>query len=251
MTLVCFFKNIRNNWITEENQQLSFSVDGKNYIARWSDIRELYEEDRKTLIRLTKLTRTSVFPKPLQRQSVPLVCQVFNDKTVAALSRLKSKLKISEGTIKFVRIVTNWFNMLNVKDRFSAIRLRDNFRSPWTLDCDNFSELHKYCNIIATCTWSGGRGRNQKLTEHIGMALTVSTKSNIEAATFLMTEKGFDYVLPAVFADENLETFFGQTRQRNDGNFYIDVVGVLASAKVTNLFFSLYIFLRFITSQRG
>ena len=125
--------------------------------------------------------------------------------------------------------------MLNVKDRFSAIRLRDNFRSPWTLDCDNFSELHKYCNIIATCTWSGGRGRNQKLTEHTGKALTVSTKSNIEAATFLMTEKGFDYVLPAVFADENLERFFRQTRQRNGGNFYIDVVGVLASAKVTNL----------------
>ena len=107
VSYVHIFKNIRNKWITEENQQLSFSVDGKNYIAHWSDIRELYEEDRKKLIRLTKLTHTSVFPKPLQRQSIPLVCQVFNDKTVAALSTLKCKLKISEGTIKFVRIRTN------------------------------------------------------------------------------------------------------------------------------------------------
>ena len=44
---VHIFKNIRNDWITEENQQLSFSVDSKNYIVRWSDIWELYEEDRK------------------------------------------------------------------------------------------------------------------------------------------------------------------------------------------------------------
>ena len=41
--------------------------------------------------------------------------------------------------------------------------------------------------------------------------------------------------MPAVFADENLEKFFGRTRQQNGGNFYIDVVDVLASAKVTNL----------------
>ena len=148
---------------------------------------------------------------------------------------MQTKLKISEGTIKFVTIATNWFKMLNVKDRFSAIHLRDSFRSPWTLNCESFSELRKYSDIIATCTWRGGRGRSQKLTKPTGDAFIISTKANIEAATVLLTEKGFNYVLPAVFADENLEKFFGQTRQRNGGNFYIDVVDVLAAAKVTNL----------------
>ena len=74
---------------------------GKKLIAYWSDIKSLYEEDRLTPIRLTKITYTAVFPKPLQRQSVPLVCQVFSDKTVAALSALKTKLKIRDGTIEF------------------------------------------------------------------------------------------------------------------------------------------------------
>ena len=35
-----------------------------------------------------------------------LVCQVFNDKTVAALKTLKDKLGINDGTIIFVKLVT-------------------------------------------------------------------------------------------------------------------------------------------------
>ena len=190
---------------------------------------------RTVSVRLTKLTHTSVFPKPLQRQSVPLVCQVFNDKTVAALTTLKMRLNINEGTIEFINLVTNWFKMLNVKDRFSAIHFRDDHRSPWTLNCNSFAKLNQYCDIVATCTWAGGRGRTHKLTKSTGNAFITSTKFNIEAATFRLTEKNFEYVLPAIFADEVLEKFFGKTRQRNGGNFYIDVVDVLASAKVTNL----------------
>ena len=59
---------------------LSFVKDGKTYIAYWGDVRALYEEDRNTTLRLTKLTHTAVVLKLLQRQSVPLVCQVFNEK---------------------------------------------------------------------------------------------------------------------------------------------------------------------------
>ena len=96
----------------------------------WTDIRTLYDEDRKNILRMTKLTHTSFFPKPLQRQSVHLVCQVFNDKTVAALKTFKDKLGINDGTIIFVKLVTDWFNMLNVKTRFSGCHLRYDCRSP-------------------------------------------------------------------------------------------------------------------------
>ena len=91
----------------------------------WSDIQKLYEIDRATPIRLTKLTHTAVYPKPLQRQSVPLVCQVFNDKTFAALKMFKDSLGISEGTLILTQTMSEWFKMMNVKDRFSAIHLRD------------------------------------------------------------------------------------------------------------------------------
>ena len=106
-----------------KDQQLSFTIDDKEYVACWADIRSLYMEDRNTSIRLTKLTYNSIFPKPLQRQSVPLVCQVSHDKTVAALTTLKTKLNINEGTIELVRLVTNWFKMMNIKDSVSEMNI--------------------------------------------------------------------------------------------------------------------------------
>ena len=194
-----------------------------------------YEEDRQFTLRLKKLTHTSVFPKPLQRQSVPLVCQVFNDKTVAALTTLSTKLNINEGTIVFIRLVTNWFKMMNVKDRYSCIRFKDDLRSPWTLGCDSFGRLSNMCDVIKSCAWEGGRGRKMKLTKMTASAFITTTKTNIEAATFLLSEMNFKYILQAVFADEALEKFFGQTRQRSGGNFYIDVGDVMAAAKTFNL----------------
>ena len=232
---VHIFKNIRNNWITVDGQTLSFVIDGNEYKAYWSDIRKVYEIDRATPIRLTKLTYNAVFPKPLQRQSVPLVCKVFNDKTVAALKTFKDSLRISEGTIILTQTMSDWFKMMNVKDRFSAIHLRDECRQPWTADCTSFTRLEQACQIISTCTWQGGRVRKLKLTQQTAEAFTVSTRNNVAAAKLLLSEKDFDYVLPAIFADEALEKFFGQARQRRGGNFCIDVVDITAAAKIANL----------------
>ena len=232
---VHIFKNIRNNWITVVNKMLSFEKDGKKLIASWADVQSLYEEDRLTTLRLTKLTHTSVFPKPLQRQSVPLVCQVFHEKTVAVMVSLQKKLLINDGTIEFIRMVTNWFHIMNVKDKYSGTHTRDPLRSPWTVNCNSFTVLRGYCNVITTCAWKGGRGRTLKLTKSTSAAFIVTTRSNIDAATLLLTTEKFQYVLPAIFADEVLEKFFGNTRMRFSGNFYIDYVDVIASARVVNL----------------
>ena len=89
---VHIFKNIRNKWITVINKLLSFEKDGKTFTASWADVQALYEEDRLTTLRLTKLTHTSVFPKPLQRQSVPLVCQVFHEKNCRGHGQLAEKI---------------------------------------------------------------------------------------------------------------------------------------------------------------
>lgn len=56
---------------------------------------------------MTKTTHTIVYPKSLKRHSTPLVCQIFNNKAVPALTTLKDKLKIIEGNIKFAQALTN------------------------------------------------------------------------------------------------------------------------------------------------
>ena len=153
------FKNIRNNWTTVPDKKLSFIKEGKTYVARWKNIEALHEEDRRNHIRLTKITYTTVYPKPLQRQSLLFVFQIFHDKTVAALSTVKDKLGLSEGTLIFVKLITDWFHMMNVKDRYSGINMRDECRQPWTKNCSTIKKLAETCDVISSCAWSGGRGR--------------------------------------------------------------------------------------------
>ena len=62
---VHIFKNIRNNWITVDEQKLGFIMHNIEYTACWSDIRKLYEMDRNNTIRMTRLTFNSIHPKPL------------------------------------------------------------------------------------------------------------------------------------------------------------------------------------------
>ena len=186
-------------------------------------------------IRLTKITYTVVYPKPLQRQSVPFVCQIFHDKTVAALSTVKNKLGLSEGIIIFVKLITDWLHMMKVKDRYSGINMRDECRQPWTKNCTTFKKLAETCDVTSSCVWSGSRGWTQKLTKQTAEALVLSTRVNIEAAEWLLTQHNFTDVLPGVFPDEALEKFFGQSRQRNGGNFYVDIVDIKAAAETKNL----------------
>ena len=65
----------------------------------------------------------------------------FHDKISATSLSLMSKLSINEGTIRFVTLVTKFFTIMNVKDKFSALRLRDECRAPWTIDCKIFDKL--------------------------------------------------------------------------------------------------------------
>ena len=78
----------------------------------------------------TKISYTAAYPKRLQRQNVTLVCQVFKNKTVAALTTLKNKLKINEETIVFVQMVTTWFKMMNIKDKYSCLHKREEYHPP-------------------------------------------------------------------------------------------------------------------------
>ena len=229
------FKNIRNNWYTEVTRQLIFTVEGKDHLACWDDIVNLYLEDKKTPLRMTKLTQISVSPKPLQRQSVPLVCNVFNEKTVAAFRAHKEKktFTFNEGTVLFVELISQWFKMMNVKDTVSCIKLRDDDRKPWSQNCNPFLKLGKICDVISSCRWGGVRGRQQKLTANTADAFVITTRTVVAASKHLLVNHGFQYVLPGkVWSDEILEKFFGKTRQRTAGNFYIDLNDVKASAKV-------------------
>ena len=197
------FKNLRNNWITEQHQVLQFTDSGADYHARWRDLKHLYEEYKLIPVRRTKLTHAAVFPKVFQCQSVPLACQVFNDKTSAVLHTLMSKLSINERTIRFVTLVTKWFAIMNVREKFSALRLRNECRAPWTIDCKSFDKLKNVCDVIESGRWSGKGVWRKKLTKLTANAFVVMTTFNITAAMHFFVVHHFTYLLLAVFVSRS------------------------------------------------
>ena len=85
------FKNIRNNWITEHIKELSFTKDLKKKLHGGVILRQCTTKIVKTAFVLQS-SHTQLCTPSLCRDSVPFVCQIFNDKTVAALSTVQNKL---------------------------------------------------------------------------------------------------------------------------------------------------------------
>ncbi len=74
---VHLLKNIRNNWLTEKDGELSFTIKEGTFVAKWSLLLKLYELEQASkspnesgVHGLSKLTEVAVKPKPVERQKV-------------------------------------------------------------------------------------------------------------------------------------------------------------------------------------
>ena len=63
---VHLLKCIRNNWLTEKLGQLQFIHNEITHIANWRDLINLYTLEKNQLIKLSRLTETSINPKPIE-----------------------------------------------------------------------------------------------------------------------------------------------------------------------------------------
>ena len=97
---VHLLKNIRNNWITEKSQELVYFYDGEQKVARWDDLKTLLVKESNNLVKMSKLSEVSVYPKPIERQRVSTCLRVFCDRTVSALEvSINSLLSVNKGSI--------------------------------------------------------------------------------------------------------------------------------------------------------
>ena len=104
-------KNIRNIWVTEKTQTLQF-IDPNTQVvhfAKFSDIR-IFNEDDESCLKETKLSYAALYPYYFVKQKLELVCDLFNEKTVAALEK-----RGLISTSLFVKMVARTWNMLNIK----------------------------------------------------------------------------------------------------------------------------------------
>ena len=160
-------------------------------------------------------------------------------KTIATFLVLKNKVEFNVGAVVLIQMIVYWFNSCNIKEKCDSIHRTDELRTPRTLNSNSIIKLKKHpsTEVIPNCESSGTR-RMKKLTTYIADAFKRPTKCNINTVRYLLENYLFSYVLSAMFSQDPLEKLFGQTRQRCGGNYFIDIVEIMAVMKMpfTSLF---------------
>ena len=145
---VHLLKSLRNNWLTSTCASLKLSADDESRevfshfgikltsdsIARWSDIRSLYQEQKSSILKeAPSLTFRSVNPAPIERQKVSLALAVLNEKVAAAL-------KCSSGqaiaTAEVITLFVLFFKICNTSSKYEGFRLNDINRHPIEMSND-------------------------------------------------------------------------------------------------------------------
>ena len=65
---------------------------------------------------MSKLTEISIYPKPIERQSVATCLRVFCEESFIAIINYPGMRNVDghEHTAAFIKIVVNWWKILNV-----------------------------------------------------------------------------------------------------------------------------------------
>lgn len=204
---VHLIKSIRNNWITEKNKEISFIPPDKTVedqvIARWQDVIDLYKSESQNPLKRVNLTSAAVDPSIFDRQKVSLALQVFNDKTIAALSQ-----DGKEDTACFIFFINRMWKMLNNKSTTAYIHLNDNDRMP--LRDNNRKQLDFLKSLV--CSFKlmpTGRGKNRNLsfTSETKKSLIQTIDGLVDMTLFLLNAKVVRFVLLGVFQSDILEGY--------------------------------------------
>ena len=88
---------------------------------------ELYKPEAEGLVKMSKLMEVSVYPKPIKRQSVATCLMVFCEGTYTAIINHPVMRNVDgrEHTAAFIKIVVNWWKIVNVK----SIRIHVRFNN--------------------------------------------------------------------------------------------------------------------------
>lgn len=245
---VHLLKCIRNNWLTEQNSEIKFKHKGKQFTAKWENLIQLFELERKAaaghsgVYGLSKLNEVSVRPKPIERQSVPICQRVFCEETLTAL-RVHPGLnqKDCEGTILFIEKVLSVWKIVNVRSKYKDIRKNDPLVGEIeSTDDDRLTFLLEMGDFFKSIGKSSTGKRKNSLTKDTSDALFHTMNGLVELCRHQL-ETTHEYVLLGDYSTDPLEKEFGKLRQGSGGAYFLTVQTIMEklSIKKTKLLLKL------------
>ena len=230
---VHILKNIRNNWLTEQEGELTFDDDGVMRTAKWRHLRELHKLECQSLVKMSDLNEVAVSPKPVERQKVTTCLRVFSEKTHRALLHHPGMEKFDDvgDTAIFINKVLTWWKILNVKSRHMDTRHSDNLQAAVSDPSDERLEtLLKFGDMALQM--GGKQGKRQKqLTRDTSQAI-FHTCNGLVALCRQLLSTTHQYVLFGKFSTDPLEKQFSKLRQGSGGTYFINVQQIVEKSNI-------------------
>ena len=186
------------------------------------------------------LSQKAVNPSSTDRQSVPLMLRVFNDKTTCALSVFATRPGCCSEAINdtkvFIEIIVKLWKMLNVKHPLKGRNLRDENCDP-IRSVDDHQVKYFDSVVLWLDVWEAmiGSTRTGILTRETMSALRHTLKAMSLLCKYLLEVLKFKYVSTGKFQTDYLEYRFSQYRRLSGTNFHISVREIMESEKKLKL----------------
>ena len=231
---VHILKCIRNNWLNQKTENRcinfpSFQYDNINStntsdlaFASFDSLKQLHHMEAQNTLKFSyKLSVKALHPSNLERQNVKLVLQLFSDYVSQSLLLLGNKFNILHyhDTGVFVKVITTWWEIVNVKTPRKGRRLNNKYQQPLVSEDTDPKLFLKYFSDWLS-RWESIKSiksSHGKLTSETFYALQHTTNALLEVTEYCLSELGAQYVLLGKFQTDCLEARFGQYRQLAEG----------------------------------
>ena len=230
---VHLIKCVRNNWINQKNIEKAMyypdfnTSQNKVLTASFKCIRNVYEQESGSLLKYGyTLTRKALWPTSLEKQSVKLALQIFNDsvsKGLLEVAQGNNAILNCESTASFINIFSTWFKIVNSKTITKGIHLRDEMGGPLTLE-ENDSKLiflHDFLDWLEK--WEKINSDTGRLTRETFSALVISTNCLIELTIYCILELNMKYILPGKIQTDELEYRFSLYRRMAGTQYHVSI----------------------------
>ena len=199
------------------------------HAAAVSCLKTLYRTESSSIVKTAhKLSFKTLYPTNLERQKVSLVLNLFNEFNVAALELQGQDDEKCKQTASFIRLITAWWHIVNVKQSFKGLHKRDSLSLPIS-DCSD--ERLQFLVSFADWLHEWGTCDNGCLTRQTSRALHHTTLTLVQLTKYALTTLSVKYILLGKLQTDNLERRFGEYRQLSGGNYNVSVQQILESEK--------------------
>lgn len=237
---VHILKCIFNNWLNSKPDQTlhypDFETREVNKCGSFKAVKKLHELEYDKILKFGySINLKALFPSYLERQNVKLSLKIFNNFVIEALKGFGSNIPHSQDTADFIKIITKWWSIVNVKTPLKGKHLRDIYQEPMVKKSFSNSQLDPKLEFLYNMlkwldAWEQGNFPN-KLTRQTHTALVHTIYGITEIVQYCLTELHINYVLLGKFQTDPLENRFGKYRQLAGGHYHISIRQLYESEK--------------------